>query len=540
MSSFEYSSSKRQGGAIKDGRAGAPYLVSALVPSQMAADAVLRWTAGRKAGRQLTDLRLSFDQEPHGHVYCTIESHCSAEIRFAASFLHEMGLATAENEAIETSTVRHIKPEPALGKCRQASQYTTRKLSHISPSLSYLDCDPAGQASPQPLTGRSLKNGQYKPLKSNKTRATFDTVPTSQKMRTPSPVEETQPRSTRQPNETMPSNRCRVGHVIDPTREILLEINHHADNVRLNLKLDSCFRLATRTPQAKPTKPTNPQASQEARVDQLVSSNAIQMTPDVFSAMIASTKASVMNTSMNAAMLAMATASEQMLVAQKQALMLMSYMNWGGCINMPALDSGEPKSVPKRKLSAVVYVKGFDQEQISLEQLTRVFQCFGEVENSMLHRKKDYALVKFTNIKGARACIRELYGKQIGGCSLLIHYSEFEDLVHRFFSNEKVYFQPNKELTAIAGECGTQTAGPLLKVRLYALPGKQNTLPAASDLRQLLSLSAIPCSVRTSKNSNELELEFLSANTAIDFAKDYHFREMEEHEVFSVIVFPPL
>ena len=537
MSSFEYSSSMRPGGVIKDGRAGVPYLVSALVSSQMGADSVRRWTAEKKAGRKLTDLRLSFDQELDGHVYCTIMSHCSAEIRLAASFLHEMGLVTAENEAIKTTTVRNIKPEPALGECRQASQYTTHNLSHISPSLSYLDCDPAGHASPQPLTGRSLKNGQYKPLKSNKTRATFDTVPTSQKLRTLSPVQETQPRTTRQPNETMPSNRCRVGQVIDPTREILLEINHHVENVRLNLKLDSCFRHATRAAQAKPK---NPQVSQEATVDQLVHTKAIQMTPDVFAAMIGSTQASVMISGMNAAMLAMAAGPEQISVAQQQALMLMSYMNWGGCINMPALDGVESKSAPKRKPSAVVYVKGFDQEQISLEQLTRVFQCFGEVENSMLHRKKDYALVKFTNINGARACIRELYGKQIGGRSLLIHYSEFEDLVHRFFSNEKVYFQPRKELTAIAGEYGTQTAGQLLKVRLYALPGKQNTLPAASDLKQLLSLSAIPCSVRTSKNSNELELAFLSANTAIDFAKDYHFREMEEHGVFSVIVFPPL
>ena len=452
MSSFEYSSSKRSGGAIKDGRAEAPYLVSALVPSQMAADAVLRWTARRKAGRQLTDLRLSFDQEPHGHVYCTIESHCSEAIRLAASFLHKMGLVTAENEAIETTNVHHIKPEPASGKCRQASQYATHHLSHVSPSLSYLDCDPAGQPRPQPLISRALKKGQHKPLKSNKTRATFDAVPTSQKLRTPSPVEETQPRSTRQPNETTPSNRCRVGQVIDATREILLEINHHADNVRLNYKLDSCFRLATRAAQAKPT---NPQASQIAKEDQLVSTKAIQMTPDLFAAMMASTQASVMNASMNAAMLAMATAPEQMSAAQQQALMLMSYMNWGGCINMPALDGVEPKSLPKSKPSAVVYVKGFDQEQISLEQLTRVSQCFGEVENSMLHSKNDYALVKFTNIKGAHACIRELYGNQIGGRSLLIHYSEFEDLVHRFFSYEKVYFQPKKELTAIAGECGT-------------------------------------------------------------------------------------
>ena len=64
----------------------------------------------------------------------------------------------------------------------------------------------------------------------------------------------------------------------------------------------------------------------------------------------------------------------------------------------------------------------------------------------MLHSSKDYALIKFSSSNGAKACIKELYGKEIGGKNLLIHYSELTDLVPKFYTNEKVYYTPRKKL----------------------------------------------------------------------------------------------
>lgn len=99
-----------------------------------------------------------------------------------------------------------------------------------------------------------------------------------------------------------------------------------------------------------------------------------------------------------------------------------------------------------KKPSKIVYVKGFDLAKVSLVQLVNLAECFGDVENSLLHTLRDYALIKFSSSQGAKACIKELYGKEIGGKNLLIHYSELTDLVPKFYTNEKVYYTPKKKL----------------------------------------------------------------------------------------------
>ena len=93
-----------------------------------------------------------------------------------------------------------------------------------------------------------------------------------------------------------------------------------------------------------------------------------------------------------------------------------------------------------------MYVKGLDISKVNLRQLVNLAECFGDVENSLLHTLKDYALIKFSSSNGAKACIKELYGKEIGGKNLLIHFSELTDLVPKFYTNEKVYYTPRKKL----------------------------------------------------------------------------------------------
>lgn len=209
-----------------------------------------------------------------------------------------------------------------------------------------------------------------------------------------------------------------------------------------------------------------------------------------------------------------------------------------GCMNL-GLPLAFPQP-PKKKMSSVVYVKGFDQRATSLQQLTRVFQCFGEVENSLLHTKKEYALVKFADVGGAKACIKELYGKEIAGKKLLIHYSEFTELTNRFFTNEKSYFQTDPILRQLSGLQTSTTLSKQAYLKFYQLPGRKAYELSQDELVEAVNLPRSAAILKPSSGPvNELFLEFSSIGSAIDFTQDFNFREYESIGLFSVILFVP-
>ena len=215
---------------------------------------------------------------------------------------------------------------------------------------------------------------------------------------------------------------------------------------------------------------------------------------------------------------------------------LLGYLNLTG-IDLP-IGFDQLKNSKKKKASCVVYIKGFDQRETSLEQLTRVFQCFGEVENSLLHSKKEYALIKFKDLRGAKACIKDLYGKEIAGSKLLIHYSEFEDLTSRYFMNEKHYFQPNANLWQISGSQGCPSLSRQLIVRVYPLPGRHMPNLSPDDLQRAIQLPKHIASLKSFRGEKtEFFVECPSINSVIDFVKDYNYREFEPLGVFTVTYF---
>jgi RNA recognition motif-containing protein len=197
-----------------------------------------------------------------------------------------------------------------------------------------------------------------------------------------------------------------------------------------------------------------------------------------------------------------------------------------------------PAADKKKKISCVVYVKGFDQRATSLEQLTRVFQCFGVVENALLHTKKEYALIKFSNARGAKTSIKELYGKEIAGRKLLIHYSEFGELTNRYFTNEKCYYQPKKPLRAVADMPPASALSRHVTLWVMPSPAKNTPQLTLDELVKAIHLPRHAAILNPCKGVvNELRLEFPSILSVIDFAQDFNYREFESRGFFTALTF---
>jgi hypothetical protein len=197
-------------------------------------------------------------------------------------------------------------------------------------------------------------------------------------------------------------------------------------------------------------------------------------------------------------------------------------------------DQAEQDSSGKdgKKASNVVYVKGIEKGRLRIEQIANLFECFGDVEIAMLHSKKEYAMVKFTSITGARNCIKELYGKEIGGKSLLIHFSELETLIPKFYTNEKVYYTPKPELKMFQPEKRSNHISRTLLANfcsVLAPPGLATTrVLSVSDVRTLIGAQIGQAGVRTGSNPNEYFVDFNCTKAAVEFVMTHNYTEFQD------------
>lgn len=217
------------------------------------------------------------------------------------------------------------------------------------------------------------------------------------------------------------------------------------------------------------------------------------------------------------------------------------------------LDSDKASESKKKKLSNVVYIKGVDQKKTSLQQLTNLLECFGNVEIAMFHSKKEYALLKFSDIQEAKYCVKELYGKEICGKSLLIHYSQFTEITPTYYTNEKIYFEPKKALKQVQPPKKIGHLSREVLLELCFLDPHQAYPLQAHTLRQWLGLGDFPndssscgpqntpwgnVKVRPGGEINSFVLEFGQTRQAVDFVMKTNYQEFEEG-CFAALTFLP-
>lgn len=440
---------------------------------------ILNWIQNRSKIPYSPDISLTVEHIDKATQTISLRSRSSSSIRQARSFAYQIGLSISPSDG--TPPLAGYRHPAALVRHapydHKSKMFINKQINQVPPSLGNLGLAAAQQS-------KWIRSSDYAPIDSghnfSRSKVTHGSIPTQDKIRRTMTNVAPQEKGT----EFIVSLRTRslqIGQAIQAERQLQVALNHQVDNLRINYsKLNSQFA-----------------------VDRILE-EAIYPRPELS-------------------------------FSQQQEMMLLSYMKWS-LFDNTVLESEVGKASGKRKPSPVVYVKGFDRETVSLEQLTRVFQCFGKVEKSMIHTKKEYALIQFADIRHSKTSIKGLYGAQIGGRNLLIHYSEFKELNNRFYTNEKVYFQPNMELPLIVEVSGSVLASPIVTVKIHALPGSELALSSSDMTNQILPLSAINVNVNKVAQ-NELRIEFASVNAALDFAKDNNYRELKTQGAFSLVSF---
>lgn len=195
----------------------------------------------------------------------------------------------------------------------------------------------------------------------------------------------------------------------------------------------------------------------------------------------------------------------------------------------------ESKDKRQRKPSNVLYVKGLDQLNTGIAQVANLFDCFGNVQIVMFHKKKDYTLVKLGSVEEATYSMDELYGKEVAGRNLLLHYSEFEEIVPKYYTNEKCYYTPDMDKKALQPK---KVYGHMSKfITIQVCHETEKTIYTLALLMERLSAELADAKVKEGTQKEEFHAEFPTVGRAVQFAMNYNYRDISEDGDFIAITF---
>lgn len=195
-----------------------------------------------------------------------------------------------------------------------------------------------------------------------------------------------------------------------------------------------------------------------------------------------------------------------------------------------------PKSKKKRN-SSVLYLKGVDLNLTTLPQLARLCQSFGNIEMAMYNLSKQYALIKFSTEAEAKYCLKELYGKDIHGNRILVHYSESDIISNKNSSKDRQYYIPRKDIVMAQP---FKKVGHICRMVLLTVCFKPLTPEHSlelSGLQKALGGIVGPASIREGPEHNVFILEFPCVRKAFQFVMDYNHFKLEEHNAFLMLTF---
>jgi hypothetical protein len=191
----------------------------------------------------------------------------------------------------------------------------------------------------------------------------------------------------------------------------------------------------------------------------------------------------------------------------------------------------------KKRNSSVLYLKGVDLNLTTLPQLARLCQSFGNIEMAMYNLSKQYALIKFSSEAEAKYCLKELYGKDIHGNRILVHYSESDIISNKNSSKDRQYYIPPKDLVMAQP---FKKVGHICRMVLLTVCFKPNAPEHSlelSGLQKALSGIVGPAAIREGPEHNVFVLEFPCVRKAFQFVMDHNHMKLEEHNAFLMLTF---
>lgn len=88
-----------------------------------------------------------------------------------------------------------------------------------------------------------------------------------------------------------------------------------------------------------------------------------------------------------------------------------------------------------RRISSVLYVKGLDPLLVSIYELVSLFELYGKVEMAVIHKMKDFALIKYKDQDSASRGMRYLNKVCLHGRKISIFFSKYVCIEERRFHN---------------------------------------------------------------------------------------------------------
>ena len=186
------------------------------------------------------------------------------------------------------------------------------------------------------------------------------------------------------------------------------------------------------------------------------------------------------------------------------------------------------------KSSTVLYVKGVDPNRVEIQDLCNLFSNYGNVEMGVMHKNKDFALIKYTTVRGAELGLEQLNKVSIFGFRMSIFFSKYEQIMEKRYHNNKEYCVPDPEYRRFKNEVPTQVNPISRTLHICIFQPNPKRVISESDVQKLISPFADCSRLQRDQNSSQLNMwfaEFQSRASAVLVLMKLHDSKFENGNI---------
>jgi hypothetical protein len=186
------------------------------------------------------------------------------------------------------------------------------------------------------------------------------------------------------------------------------------------------------------------------------------------------------------------------------------------------------------KSSTVLYVKGVDPNRVEIQDLCNLFSNYGNVEMGVMHKNKDFALIKYTTVRGAELGLEQLNKVSILGFRMSIFFSKYEQIMEKRYHNNKEYCIPDPEYRRFKNEVPTQVNPISRTLHICIFQPNPKRVISESDVQKLISPFAECSRLQRDQNSSQLNMwfaEFQSRASAVLVLMKLHDGKFENGNI---------
>jgi RNA recognition motif. (a.k.a. RRM, RBD, or RNP domain) len=186
------------------------------------------------------------------------------------------------------------------------------------------------------------------------------------------------------------------------------------------------------------------------------------------------------------------------------------------------------------KSSTVLYVKGVDPNRVEIQDLCNLFSNYGNVEMGVMHKNKDFALIKYTTVRGAELGLEQLNKVSIFGFRMSIFFSKYEQIMEKRYHNNKEYCVPDPEYRRFKNEVPTQVNPISRTLHICIFQPNPKRVISESDVQKLISPFAECSRLQRDQNSSQLNMwfaEFQSRASAVLVLMKLHDSKFENGNI---------